>query len=364
MNILIVKLSAIGDVIHTLPSLSALRRRYPDAHITWVVEEAASDLILGHPDLNRVIVSRRKRWVRDLPGERRGAAWKEMRQFVRELRDCSYDLVIDFHGLFKSAAIVFLSGGRRKLGFDSMQELSSLFYSEKIPEDMSRHAVDRYLDFVRYLGADPGTPQFVIPVDGENRARAGDLLKEAGIGSGKGFVAVSPQALWETKLWEDEKFAHLCDCIVLGLKRPVVFTGSDANAVERIRTLMGAPSVSLAGRTTLRDLACVYRRAALLVTTDSGPMHLAAAVKTPVVALFGPTDPGRTGPYGEGHVILRREMNCSPCFAKKCDTRKCMTGISADEVFEAVRGKLSEIGAGCVRIANGPEGIACTGSGS
>lgn len=346
MNILIVKLSAIGDVIHALPSLSALRRRYPDAHITWVVEEAASDLILGHPDLNRVIVSRRKRWVRDLPGNRRGTAWKEMRQFFRELRDRPYDLVIDFHGLFKSAAIVFFSGGRRKLGYDSMQELSGLFYNEKIPEDMRRHAVDRYLDFARYLGADAGVPQFVIPSDEENRVRAGNLLQEAGIGSGKGFVAVSPQALWETKLWADDKFARLCDRIVLGLKRPVVFTGSDVEAVARIQALMTAPSVSLAGRTTLRDLACVYRVAALLVTTDSGPMHLAAALKTPVVALFGPTDPGRTGPYGDGHVILRREMPCSPCFAKQCETRRCMMEISADEVFEAVREKLSENGEG------------------
>ncbi len=364
MNILIVKLSAIGDVIHTIPSLSALRRHYPDAHITWVVEEAASDLILGHPDLNRVIVSRRKRWIRDLSGNRRAAVWEEMRQFFRELRDRPYDLVIDFHGLFKSAAVVFFSGGRRKLGYDSMQELSGLFYSEKIPEDRGRHAVDRYLDFLRYLGADPGAPQFVVPVDEGNRARARNLLAEAGIGRGIGFVAVSPQALWTTKLWEDEKFARLCERIALGLKRPVVFTGSDAEAVERIRGLMRVPSASLAGRTTLRDLACVYREAALLVTTDSGPMHLAAAMQTPVVALFGPTDPKRTGPYGDGHVILRREMPCSPCFAKKCDTRQCMMEISADEVFEAVRGKLSGIGSGRDRVPNGPEGSVRAGSGT
>ena len=346
MNILIVKLSAIGDVIHTLPALSALRRRYPDADITWVVEEAAADLIQGHPDLDRVIVSRRKRWMDDLLNRRGGLAWREMRQFFGELRSRRYDLVIDFHGLFKSAAIVWLSGGGRKLGYDSMQELSGLFYNEKIPEDMSRHAVDRYLDFVRYLGADPVAPEFVISVDRENRTRAGNLLKESGIGSGKGFVAVSPQALWETKLWEDEKFARLCDRIVRGLDRPVVLTGSDAEAVARIRSHMTAHCVSLAGRTTLRDLACVFQEAALLVTTDSGPMHLAAAVRTPVVALFGPTDPGRTGPYGDGHVVLRREMACSPCFAKTCETKRCMREITVEEVYEAVRGKLTEHGGG------------------
>jgi heptosyltransferase-1 len=346
MNILIVKLSAIGDVIHTLPALSALRRHDPDAHITWVIEEAASDLIQGHPDLDRVIISRRKRWIGNLRNRRSGGAWQEMRQFIRELRERRYDLVIDFHGLFKSAAIVFLSGGRRKLGYDSMQELSGLFYNEKIPEDMSRHAVDRYLDFVRYLGVDAGAADFLIPVDEANRTRAEGLLSEAGIAAKGAFVAVSPQALWETKLWADENFARLCERIALGLNRPVVFTGSDAEAVARIQALMTAPSVSLAGRTTLRDLACVYRDAALLITTDSGPMHLAAAMKTPIVALFGPTDPKRTGPYGDGHVVLRREMPCSPCFARTCDTKLCMRQITVDEVYETVRGKLAETGTG------------------
>ena len=345
MNILIVKLSAIGDVIHTLPSLAALRRLYPGAHITWVVEEASADILAGHPDLDRVIVSKRKRWVSDLGSPRRARqAFREIRRFLSALRDRRYDLVIDFHGLFKSAMIVFLSGGSRRLGYDSMQELSGLFYSEKIPEDLGRHAVDRYLDFIRYLGAEPGAPEFVIPVDAANRVRAGDLLQAAGIAGKGAFVAVSPQALWETKLWANDRFARLCDRIVLELNRPVVFTGSDAEAVARIRALMTAPSVSLAGRTTLRDLACVYQDAALLITTDSGPMHLAAAVRTPVVALFGPTDPGRTGPYGEGHVVLRRDMTCSPCFAKTCETRRCMLEITVDEVYEAVRGKLAENG--------------------
>ena len=157
MNILIVKLSAIGDVIHTLPSLAALRRCYPDADITWVVEEAAADLLAGHPDLNRVIVSGRKRWLREFRRGRIAGPLREMRSFLRELRRRPYDLVIDFHGLFKSAVIVLFSGGKRKLGYDSLQELSGLFYNEKIPEEMGKHAVDRYLDFVRHVAGKTGT---------------------------------------------------------------------------------------------------------------------------------------------------------------------------------------------------------------
>jgi 3-deoxy-D-manno-octulosonic-acid transferase/heptosyltransferase-1 len=340
VNILIVKLSAIGDVVHTLPSLAALRKRFPDAHITWVVEEAASDLVMDHPHLNRVIISRRKGWIGDLKGGRVSGALKEIKTLLSELRARPYDLVIDFHGLFKSAVIVLLSGGRRKLGYDSLQELSGLFYNEKIPEDMGKHAVDRYLDFARHLGAQEDMPEFILPIQEENESRVRALLAAKGIGPNDPFVAVSPHALWETKLWSDQKFAQLSERIIRELNMPVVFTGSEEKSIEGIQSFMTLPSVDLSGRTTLRDLACLFREASVLVTTDSGPMHLAAAMETPVVALFGPTDPVRTGPYGKDHTVIRMELTCSPCFLKTCETRQCMQGITVEDVFRAVRKKV------------------------
>jgi 3-deoxy-D-manno-octulosonic-acid transferase/heptosyltransferase-1 len=410
VNILIVKLSAIGDVIHTLPSLAALRRCYPDADITWVVEEAASDLLTGHPDLDRVLVSRRKAWMRDLRRGRVAAPLREMRAFFRELRSRPYDLVIDFHGLFKSAVIVLLSRGKRKLGYDSMQEGSGLFYNEKIPEVMEKHAVDRYLDFVRYLaggGIEPSSlaaaPEFKIaPIEeglrqwtvlqGETVARLENRISDARTGefsgpltpaaqrpqkrpferargdrdfqgsqnehsgvidsaeswgdgteSGGGrkperpFVAVSPVAFWETKLWEDQKFAELGDRIYRELGIAVILTGGEAGPLERIKSRMKTAAINLGGRTTLRELASLYKEASLVITTDSGPMHLAAAVGTPVVAIFGPTDPSRTGPYGPGHRIIRRGISCSPCFLKHCKDPRCMTEITVEDVFSAVK---------------------------
>lgn len=342
MNILIVKLSAIGDVVHTLPTLAALRKRYPDADITWVIEETASDLIMDHSHLDRVIISRRKSWIGDLQRGRIGKALKEIRSFVRVLRARRYDLVIDFHGLFKSAVIVLMSGGKRKLGYDSLQELSSLFYNEKIPEDMGKHAVDRYLDFARHLGERVDTPEFILPIQEENENRVRALLAAKGIGPEDPFVAVSPQALWETKLWSDQKFAQLSERIIQELNMPVVFTGGEEKSTEGIQSFMALPYTDLAGRTTLRDLACLYREASLLVTTDSGPMHLAVAMETPVVALFGPTDPARTGPYGKHHTVIRMELSCSPCFLKTCETRQCMQGITVEDVFQAIRKKLEE----------------------
>ncbi len=339
MNILIVKLSAIGDVIHTLPSLSALRILYPDADITWVIEEASSDIINDHPYLDRIIISRRKKWIADLKKLHRvNRTIKEIKSFILTLREHRYDLVIDFHGLFKSSLIVLLSGGKRKLGYNSMQELSGLFLNEKIYEDMGKHAVDRYLDFILHLGFNVKNKEFLIPIQKANEDRVEKLLKGNNIDTKERFVAVNPMAFWETKLWEDDKFARLCDRITEELKLKVIFTGSDSSGmIEHIQSLMASPSVNLGGKTTLRDLSYLYKLASLMITTDSGPMHIAAAMRTPVVALFGPTDPSRTGPYGEEHMVIRKDIPCSPCFLKKCDSRKCMKEITVEEVFQAVK---------------------------
>jgi 3-deoxy-D-manno-octulosonic-acid transferase/heptosyltransferase-1 len=341
MNILIIKLSAVGDVIHTLPSLAALRKLYPKAHITWVVEELSADLLKDHPLLDRVIVSHRTSWIREVKHGRLIWPFLEMVTFIRALRERRYDLVIDFHGLLKSSAIVLLSRGKRKLGYDSMQEMSGLFVNEKIPEDMNKHAVERYLDFPRYLGAREIKHKFLIPVKEENRIRIENLLQAHHMDALAGFVVINPIALWKTKLWENQNFALLCDRISEDLKVGIVFTGSDIKEIREIQNIMKRPAVNLGGETTLLDLACLYRRARLVVTTDTGPMHLAAAVGAPVVALFGPTDPARTGPYGEGHTVVRRKLPCSPCFKKKCKTNNCMKEISVEKVFETIREKLS-----------------------
>jgi 3-deoxy-D-manno-octulosonic-acid transferase/heptosyltransferase-1 len=339
MNILIVKLSAIGDVIHTLPSLAALRKHYPAAHITWVVEEAAADLIKNHPLLDCVIVSERKNWGRKLAARRVGEAWRDFHAFYQTLRSRPYDLAIDFHGLFKSAMVVGLSGAKRKLGYDSLQELSGLFLNEKIPEDMQKHAVDRYLDLPRYLGALVDSVDFILPHDARAEENALALLHQHGL-KDKAFIAINPVAYWETKLWDNEKFAALADMIFEKLNLPVVFTGVDASSIDPIIASMKTSGINFAGKTSLLELASIYRRAKTLITTDSGPMHLACAVQTPVIALFGPTDPKRTGPYGTGHTVIRSDLPCSPCLLKKCDTTQCMKNITTKQVYAEVESRI------------------------
>jgi heptosyltransferase I len=345
VKILIVKLSAIGDVIHTLPALNALRQQYPQGHITWLVEEAAADLVIGHRALDRVIVSGRKRWIRELKGPGRRQALIEIRRFWRELRDIRYDIIIDFQGLLKSGVLVWLARGKRRIGFDrgmQHQEHSYLFLNERIPPvDMEVHALTRGLMLLGAIGVNTRCVVYDVPMSAGDHRQAASLLKRHGIDGARPLAAVNPVALWETKLWMNDRFAALADRLIGDMGVDVVFTGGPADrpVVDAILARMTTPAVNLAGKTSLKTLAALYRRAAFLVSTDTGPMHLAAAVGTPVVALFGPTAPWRTGPFGEGHRVVRTAPSCSPCFKRRCDERRCccMRGISVEMVLEAVR---------------------------
>ncbi len=343
MNILIVKLSAIGDVIHTLPALNALRRRHPGARITWLVEEAAADLVRGHRALDRVLVSRRQHWLRELKGPGRTRSLQEMRAFIRALRDTRYDLIIDFQALLKSAVLIALARGRRKVGFGpglTHMEHSYLFLNERIPAvDMEIHALDRGLMLLEALGIPRGLFTYDLPVGKSERRAVDELLGRHGIDASRPLVAVNPVAKWETKLWSPSAFARLADRLIHRCGARVVFTGSaqDRPVIADILSRMAFPAVSLAGETSLKTLAALYRRCRLLVSTDTGPMHLACAVDTPVVALFGPTAPWRTGPYGTQHRVIRTGIACSPCFKRTCPlgTGDCMRQIPVSRVFEA-----------------------------
>ncbi|MEZ4528421.1 MAG: lipopolysaccharide heptosyltransferase II [Desulfobacterales bacterium] len=344
MNILIVKLSAIGDVIHTLPALNALRGHYPDARIDWLIEETAAPLVEGHEALDRVIVSRRKAWIRGLiKGPSRLENLKSLLAFVHSLRETSYDLIIDFQQLLKSGIPVRLARGMRRAGFDrgmEHMEHSHLFLNERIrPVSMEIHALRRYLMLIESLGVPVRDLEYRIPVRTAERNAVEELLR--GAGRGRMLVGINPVAQWKTKLWQNEKFALLADRLIRDMGADIVFTGGpgDRETVEDIRSRMKEASLSLAGKTNLRQLAALYEKSDLVISTDTGPMHLAAAVGTPVAALFGPTAPWRTGPFGWGHEIVRTGVRCSPCCKRRCSQGDgvCMSGIQVSDVLDAVR---------------------------
>ncbi|GBC64017.1 lipopolysaccharide heptosyltransferase I [Desulfonema ishimotonii] len=346
MNILIVKLSAIGDVIHTLPALNALRRCYPDARITWVVESAAAGLVEGHEALDRVIISERKRWAKGLlRGPARLRNVSAACRFIREIRDTEYDLVIDFQQLLKSGVPVGLARGKCKAGFDrGMQHMehSYLFLNRRIPPvSMEIHALRRYLILLEALGIPAPDVEYNLPVRRADEMAADALLAENGMAGSRLLVAINPVAQWETKLWENRKFAALADRLIAEYGADVVFTGGpdDGPVVADILSHMQHRASGFAGRTSLKVLAALCRKARFVISTDTGPMHLAAAVETPVVALFGPTAPWRTGPFGAGNRVIRTGLPCSPCFKRQC-TRKdhmCMRGIRVRDVMAEIR---------------------------
>ena len=267
---------------------------------------------------------------------------REFRDFFRMMRAEPYDLILDLQNLFKSAFWVAVTRSPRKVGFSSTKELAYLPLNEKIgPEDFNLHAVDRYLEFIRYLGNYDEPVHFSVPVTPLHVARVDQLLKEVGLQDRK-VVAVNPMALWPTKLWTPQSFSELSDRLAKELGLGVVFTGGeqDRDAVEEIISRMSSSPVNFCGRLNLLELGALFSRCALVISTDTGPMHLAAAMGTPVVALFGPTAPARTGPYGPGHVVVRTGIPCSPCLKKKCPDPKCMTEITPEFVFDAVKNRL------------------------
>jgi len=343
VNILIVKLSAIGDVIHTLPALNAVRNYYPNANITWLVEEDASPLVQGHKALNRVLVSKRKHWLKALRSLSFLSTIKEVYGFIKALRDTRYDMILDFQALLKSGILIALARGRRKIGFGKgleHMEFSYIFLNEHVPAvNMEIHALSRGMMLLNAVGIPTNKVEYKLPVSNHDRKKIDELMKQHGINDVKSLIAINPVAKWETKLWSNKKFAELADMLIDRYGMKIVFTGGikDYSIIQAITSSMKGRAINFAGKTTLTELAALYERAALVISTDTGPMHLAAAMGTHVVALFGPTAPWRTGPYGPGHHVIKAELECSPCFKRRCETTDCMYQISVMQVFDGVK---------------------------
>ncbi|OQY44505.1 MAG: lipopolysaccharide heptosyltransferase II [Desulfobacteraceae bacterium 4572_87] len=343
IKILIVKLSAIGDGVHALAFLDVLHRNFPRAKIDWLVEEGAAGIIEGHPAIRRVILSKRKSWGRRWVEDRCfGAVFREVSSFIKDLRHDRYDAVVDLQGLLKSGVLVGLSRGNRKVGMSGGREGASLFLKEPpVRVHYHQHAIDRYLELASYLGCRWDRWDNRIPVSGRDLRAVDQMLSGDGFMGGD-LLAMNPMAKWKTKLWEPELFAALGDRIMQDFSCRIVFTGSqeDRPVIEKISTMMKIKPINFAGRTRLKELACLYGLCRVLITTDTGPMHMAAAMGCPVVALFGPTSPLRTGPYGSKHRVMTSGAPCSPCFKKSCEHRSCMRDITVDRVYDAVKAVL------------------------
>jgi len=320
LKILIVKLGALGDVINTLPLVINLRNKM-GACVHWLVEPLSYPLVRCHPDVHATILFEKRHWKSTLVN------------VLRQLRQEKFDLALDLQRIVKSGGFCLAAHANRKIGFDyrRCKELTWLLPFERIPPaDPNAHMLDQYLEFARHLGISDPQVQWNIPLPCHCAFNLPAQYAVLNVGASK-----------SANRWFPEKFARLADLLEKNLRLPCVLTGGpdDGDFGRQIVAIARSSPIDLTGRTKLLELVEVLRKALVVVSCDTGPMHLAVALNRQVVALFGPANPRRTGPY-RGHVI-QKDIDCGPCGQRKCRDRRCMAAIEAEEVAAKVEVLLS-----------------------
>jgi lipopolysaccharide heptosyltransferase I len=391
-RILLIKLSAVGDVVHTFPFLNRLRRRYPAARIDWVLKPAMAELVRHHPAIDNVVL-----YPHQASSHRWRSGWRALAaagSLIAELRSARYELAIDLHGQLRTAMLALATGAPRRIGFDrprpdvwraserripslgrkhawqGAREGSWLAYTHRLSiPTLDMHAVDRYLRFGTILGLVEDGVDFSFAIPERSIARADRLLREyfSGVDDSR-LAVIAPGTIWETKHWSGEGFAQVARHLMRN-KVIVVLIGSNSERAVCQQVANAAPgALNLAGVTTLSELAALIRRAAICITNDSGPMHLAVALNRPVVSIFGPTDPLWIGPYRRPNSVLSAALTCSPCYLRRLSRcahgHACMRGVSAEAVIERIEATLAGESGRATASAErerGPTGAQCPG---
>ncbi len=337
-RILILKLSSLGDIIHTLPVLRALRENQPSAYIAWMVEERHIDLLEGNPYLDEIIIVRTKAWRKNWSLETLG----EIRQTIQQMRQSQFDTVLDLHGLLKTGIIAALSGADRRIGFPRKlckETISAWFTNVKGPRTgIGTHVVELNHSLAKLAGAgDLSQAPLTFQISTAAEEKIDEFMQSL---SDKPRVAINPGAGFESKQWDPIRFANLADKIVHDLDYEIILTWGpgEESKVATIAEKMEQSSV-IAPATTIRESLELYKRLDLMISCDSGPLHMCAGLGVPTVSIFGPTDPERNGAYGSNHEVVCKKLPCSYCWKRVCPlgTRECMDSVQVDEVFKAVK---------------------------
>jgi len=327
-KILIVKPSSLGDLVHSLPFLNAMKTCFPEAEIHWVIAKGLEGLLDGNPMIKRLWVINKDAWKKI---DNAKNTVTEIRTLFKELKTEKFDLVVDLQGLLRSGIITSATRAPVRIGFQEAREGSRFFYTHKVKGGKEIHAVDRYLKIASFLGCDVSRVSFSFSLESSSTFNS-QLLT---LNLPKAYAVLVPGARWKTKRWPPEKFGELASR--LPVQSVVVGSKADSDIAELIVSLSKGQAISLAGKTSLKELIAVIKKAKFVISNDSGPMHIAAALGIPVYAIFGPTDPLRTGPYGKGHTNVSTAIPCAPCFKKTCENVKCLEGLSVDKVFEIIQ---------------------------
>ncbi len=335
-RILIIRLGAIGDVVHTLPALAALRRALPEAYLAWAVERGgAAKLLRGNPCLDKLIELDLHGWRKTLTN---AETLSDIRRHIAQLRNASFDLSLDFQGLLKSALVAWLPRIPRRLGFAKAalrEPQSAWLLTEQVPADDHDHIIKKNLSLVRHLGCEvSGEFEFPIALNAEDLQFA-----EAQVQRCEGAPAIlNPGGGWPTKLWHTSEFAAIADRLweVYGIRSAVTYGPGELSLAQAVvaQTRTGA---AFALDSTLKQFLALAARAKLFLGGDTGPMHLAAAARAPIVALFGPTSARRNGPFApEDIVVERNDLDCrTDCYRRYCSHTSCMK-LPIEQVWQGI----------------------------
>lgn len=339
-NILIIKPSSLGDIVLCLPALTVLHKNFPDAKISWLVRPEFAPLLKNHPHLTEIIPFDRKLL---------GKAWFDPRAFwallslIRRLRKSKFDAVFDFQGLFRTASLALLSGCKKRFGMTNARELAHIFYTDKVPQDSNcYHLVDYYLKIIRAAGASEIDIKFVLPKNSKAAGSVDRLLKSHGI-TENNYAVLIPGSAHRDKCWPKKHFAALADRITSQFGLSIVATGTtpEISIIEKLKSLSNVPIINLAGQTSLNELIALLRNAKIVVSNDTGPGHIAAALDVPLAIIFGRSNPVRVAPYGRKQCVVAIDPELRGLSINNNDPKYDIKKITIEQVFQTLCEQIS-----------------------
>jgi heptosyltransferase-1 len=324
---LLVRLGSLGDIVHVLPAAAALRNTFPDARVDWAVDSKWMRLLEGNPDLTEVI-----------PFDRGSVGG--ITSAIRKLRGAKYNCAIDFQSLYKSALISFASGAPRRIGFQSSyarEGIAALLYTDRL-NPRGAHKVEHNLTLVEHAGARRSVPRFPLAIRADDEE---DIARELSAHGLNEYFVLNPGGGWLSKCWPAERYGELHRKLAERYGwRGVVAFGPGEEAMAREVVVAGGIALPVALPLGLGPLLALLRRAKFVVSADTGPLHLASALQTPVVGLYGPTDPARNGPYSAGDIVVRNLRASETTYGRGASYSAAMLSITVNQVLEAIERRL------------------------
>jgi len=330
-RILIWEVNWIGDVLFSTPFIKAIRDKFPKAHIAVITVPRCKEILDVNPNVDEVLVYDEKNIHRNIIDK-----WR----IIHKLRLRHFDVVFLLHRSLTRTIITYLSGIKQRIGYSYRKR--DIFLTHRIKNPIaSQHRIEYFLGLARKVGADVAFKGLEFYSTKEDISKMEQFLTMHKVKNGDKVIAVNPGGNWNSKRWPVKKFAGLCDRMIKELGVKVIVTGAekDVDIYLEIQDMMDEKLISACGKTTLRQLGALFSKCDIVISADSGPMHVALAVGAKVISLFGPTSPAITGPYGNGeYVVIQKDVGCRiPCYNLKCMDLRCMDSIEVDDVIQEAK---------------------------